>query len=366
MLYLDRYYRGVGMEEQMANPDQVKMLKRSVEEWNRWREDNPDVEPDLRGADLNRADLTHIDLSNSDLGDADLTCVDFFNAKLFNADLFNADLSDADFTNANLRGANLSGAKLHKTILNGANLSKANISGASLIETNLENADISSCCIYGICTWELKTENLKQSNLIITRRDEPEITVDNLEIAQFVYMLLNNTKIRDVISTIANKAVLILGRFNLPERKAILDGLRDKLREKGFVPIVFDFERAAERDFIETIKVLAGMSLFVIADVTDPKSTPMELQGTVPDYMIPFVPIIQKDEKPFAMFADLGKYPWMMELRSYENKDQLINLLEAAIINPALEKHRELIVVKNRLLKTIDLSDFEPPTNLTS
>src|SRR6185369_14604398 len=107
--------------------------------------------------------------------------------------------------------------------------------------------------------------------------------VDNLEIAQFVYLLLNNAKIRDVISTIAKKAVLILGRFNLPERKAILDGLRDKLREHGLVPIVFDFEKATERDFSETIKVLAGMSLFVIADVTNPKSTPLELQATVPD-----------------------------------------------------------------------------------
>jgi hypothetical protein len=34
---------------------------------------------------------------------------------------------------------------------------------------------------------------------------EPAITVDSLEVAQFFYLLLNNTKIRDVIETIGKK-----------------------------------------------------------------------------------------------------------------------------------------------------------------
>ncbi len=50
---------------------------------------------------------------------------------------------------------------------------------------------------------------------------------------------------------------------------------------------------------------LAGMCLFIIADITNPKSSPLELQAAVPNYMIPFVPIIQKGEKPFAMFVNL-------------------------------------------------------------
>jgi hypothetical protein len=45
--------------------------------------------------------------------------------------------------------------------------------------------------------------------LIITPPDEPVVTVDNLEVAQFVYLLLNNEKIRDVINTIGEKGVLI-------------------------------------------------------------------------------------------------------------------------------------------------------------
>ena len=50
------------------------------------------------------------------------------------------------------------------------------------------------------------------------------------------------------------------------------------------------------------MQLLAGLSRFVIVDITNPRSAPLELQATVPEYMIPFVPIIQEGEEPFAMF----------------------------------------------------------------
>jgi hypothetical protein len=43
--------------------------------------------------------------------------------------------------------------------------------------------------------------------LVITRFNEPEITVDNLEVAQFIYRLLHNEKIREVIDTITANGV---------------------------------------------------------------------------------------------------------------------------------------------------------------
>jgi hypothetical protein len=33
----------------------------------------------------------------------------------------------------------------------------------------------------------LKLEEAKQQNLVITDEDEPEISVDNIEVAQFIY-----------------------------------------------------------------------------------------------------------------------------------------------------------------------------------
>jgi len=78
-----------------------------------------------------------------------------------------------------------------------------------------------------VSAWGLKLPRAKQQNLIITRNDEPEITVDNIEIAQFIYLMLNNEKVRDVIDTITSKVVLILGRFT-DERKAVIDAVREE------------------------------------------------------------------------------------------------------------------------------------------
>jgi hypothetical protein len=132
--------------------------------------------------------------------------------------------------------------------------------------------------------------------LVITRNDEPEITVDNIEIAQFVYLLLHNEKIRDVIDTVGKKGVLLLGRFT-EGRLAVLERLRDELRKRGYLPIVFNFDKPETKTFTETIRVLAGLSRFVIADVTDPQSVPAELQAVVPTVMVPFLPIIEKGKK---------------------------------------------------------------------
>jgi hypothetical protein len=90
------------------------------------------------------------------------------------------------------------------------------------VNSDLSGADLTGCRIYGVSAWRLKLERAKQQNLIITDFDEPTVTVDNIEVAQFIYLMLNNQKVRDVIDTITSKAVLILGRFT-HNRKAVLD-----------------------------------------------------------------------------------------------------------------------------------------------
>jgi hypothetical protein len=73
--------------------------------------------------------------------------------------------------------------------------------------------------------WDVKVnDGTKQQNLIITDRphgqpwivvdnitdaDKPEITADNIKVAQFIYLFLDNQEIRGVIDTITAKAVLI-------------------------------------------------------------------------------------------------------------------------------------------------------------
>ena len=313
----------------------------------------------LSGANLTSANLRGANLSRADLRGANLSKADLKGADLRRADLTGADLSEADLGEADLRRANLSNAMIWKAILSGADLTGANLTGTLLIGTVVGQAKISQSSIYAISVWDLQGEFDEQRELIITPEGDPVITVDNIKVAQFIYLILNNEEIRDVINTLTSKSVLILGRFAIPERKAILNALRDKLREYHLLPIVFDFDRPTDKDFTETIKTLAGLSYFVIADVTNPKSSPLELQATVPDYQIPFVPIIQEGEKPFAMMANLQtKYDWVLDTVSYNSLETLMQALKPAIIDRAIQKHNELRILKARQPKILSASDF--------
>src|SRR6266545_2883895 len=158
----------------MANRKHLEILKRGVEEWNRWRYDNPDIKPDLSGAKLHKADLrkaalswvnltkasiTGANLGGADLGGANLSEAKLNKAKLNEANLVIVNLSGADLSGAELMGAelycaDLSGAVLTRAILRDADLSEANLSGAvlngaNLIEANLLEADLSGADLTG-------------------------------------------------------------------------------------------------------------------------------------------------------------------------------------------------------------------------
>jgi hypothetical protein len=217
----------------------------------------------------------------------------------------------------------------------------ADLETSSLLHTDLTEADLTGCRIYGVSAWNLKLERTKQQNLVITPQHEPEITVDNIEVAQFVYLLLHNQKIRDVIDTITSKAVLILGRFT-DERKAVLDALREELRKHDYLPILFDFAVPATRDITETVSLLARMSRFIIADLTDPSSIPKELEAIVPSLAVPVQPLLEGSSRPYAMFRDYWKYEWVLPVYRYEGLEPLLAALAEKVIAPAEAKMKAL------------------------
>jgi len=221
-----------------------------------------------------------------------------------------------------------------------------------LVRTDLTGATLTQCFIFGISVWKVQLQGAVQNNLIITEYDEPQITVDNLEVAQFIYLLLNNAKIRDVIDTITSKIVLILGRFT-SERKAVLDALRDELRQKNYSPVLFDFEKPASRDLTETVSILAHLARFIIVDLTDPSSAPHEVATVIPLTVVPVQPLISQEslmvdgkvveKREYAMFEDLRRrYPWVLPTFRYQGIAELLASLQAQIIGPAEQKAREL------------------------
>jgi uncharacterized protein YjbI with pentapeptide repeats len=302
---------------------------------------------DLRGADLTRANLTRANLSGANLTRADLEWADLRDAILRDANLSHADLTRANLSHADLRHARLIEADLREANLTAADLSTANLSRAQLVKTNLVDATLTDCRIYGISAWDVTfSEGTKQQGLIITPSNEPAVTVDALEVAQFVYLLLHNEKLRKVIDTVTSKVVLILGRFT-PERKVVLDALREELRNRHYVPILFDFDVPAERDITETVSLLARMSRFIIADLTDPRSIPKELEAIVPHLAVPVQPLLEGD-RPYAMFKDYWKYDWVLAVHRYEGLPSLLGTLAEKVIAPAERNMNDLAEKRQR------------------
>jgi hypothetical protein len=260
----------------------LSILKEGAERWNEWRLRNPEIRPLLYEGSLDGVDLAGVNLANANMIRSNLN-----HANLANANFHEANLGGADLSFATLTKANFCRTDLYESILSHADLESANLQGTQLAKTDFRGAKLSNCRIYGLAAWDLKIDEKTQQNDLVViyktpadgedqQTSEGRVTVDDIRVAQFVYLLLNNNRLRDIIGTIGNKAVLILGRFT-QERKAVLDAIREALRHSKYIPILFDFEKPSHRDLQETIVTLAGLSRFIIADISDPKSIPQEL-----------------------------------------------------------------------------------------
>jgi uncharacterized protein YjbI with pentapeptide repeats len=306
---------------------------------------------DLSGANLIKANLStatliEANLSGAKLSEADLREANLFRADLRKAILFRADLNRANLIEANLSDANLSGAKLKSANFDKADLREANLSGASLVRTRLSATTMTGAQVYGASVWDVETnEETKQTGLVITPGNQSAIMVDDLEIAQFIYLLLNREKIRNVINTVTRRGVLLLGRFGdggLALLQAVAAWLR-RPENGGYLPLLFDFPRPASRTYTETIRTLAGLARFVIVDLSGP-SVPQEITAAVDLYEVPFVPILEEKRKDWSMFKDFLVKERVLKPVSFTDQNQLLQLLAKEVIAPAeklIEKRQQ-------------------------
>jgi len=146
----------------MSNPGHVAKIEEGVDAWNQWREENPDIIPDLSEANLFRANLFQATLLRATLSGADLR-----RANLFRANLFRANLSEANLFRAVLDGANLNEANLFEADLAKAVLTEADLNEADLTEANLRKADLTEATLRGanLDGANLSGANLSEANL---------------------------------------------------------------------------------------------------------------------------------------------------------------------------------------------------------
>jgi uncharacterized protein YjbI with pentapeptide repeats len=328
---------------------------------------------DLEQADLRNANLEGARLSGANLSGADLSRATLYRARLERANLSQALLQGANLIDANLSGADLSGAVLelaivHKANLSGANLETASLTAANLsftnlchadlsradlsqtvmVRTNLTSATVTGARVYGISVWDVDKTELTQENLIITPSGKPDVIVDDLEVAQFVYMLLEHKKLGQILNSVMRRGVLLLGPFKDGGIER-LQTIATFLREKSYLPIIFDFSRPPGRTIRETIKTLVGLSRFVIVDLSGP-SVPAELEATVPHFKVPFVPILERGRHPYSMFTDLLENEWVLKpILEFSTEQELISELSSQVIGLAERRVDERLRMLNEL-----------------
>lgn len=329
--------------------DHLAQLQKGASAWNDWRKQtgvrpvirNCNVERDLHdagdlgvysypptfdGYDLSGADLHMLTARNSEFTDccfdgsalnaADLCYSMFVRCTFRRVSMRLTRLGSASFIDCDFVDSDLAYCSAEQTDFTGSRIIRTSLQNMSLVGTDFSNCDIEECFVYGTSAWDLKLDNCRQRDILISPGDTV-ITVDNLEVAQFIHLLIKNARIRDVIDTITSRVVLILGRFS-PSRKAVLDQIRSLLAERGYVPVLFDFKGPRTRDLTETVSTLAHLSRFVVADLTDPKSVPHELASIIPQLpSTPVQPLVASGHDPYAMFEHLARYPWVMSVLEY-------------------------------------------------
>jgi uncharacterized protein YjbI with pentapeptide repeats len=322
----------------MTEEDPSQILMQGSKFWNAWRERNPGsvnfAKPHWYSLNFSGMNLSEVFIGGA-----------FAEGLTLRDSVFeDAHFEEGDFSRANFSGATFHNTKFNKTILTGANFDGASFVNCNLNRVNLVGAsfrvkEITETVVYGIAAWDLQTsDDMKQSKLVIERTYElysdliqqgkVPMMVDDIELAQFVYFLSKHAKMRDTLNILNDRGVLLLGRF----KDGGLDRLysmREWFQHNGYVAMIFDFARPDNLSLTETVVTMAGLSKFVVADLSG-SSVPAELQSIFTQIKKPVLAF----GDPYTLFPDLADQTRVMTIEGDDSN--LLAGLEKSV--PELEK----------------------------
>lgn len=237
----------------MANTQHLSYLRRGVSAWNQWRDDEPDVKPDLSNlvfsevlADISQcqgqdqdsksqdqdktqdnntqdsstlprqicfvgANFSEVNLNSATIANINLRDANFNNANLESANITNVNLENAIITNVNANNAVFSDSRLFKTDLEGATLQHSKFWNSDLREINLWNADLEYAVLSGVSLVNcaaanvnlfhanLEDANLEGANLWMANMKEANLWSTNLTHANMSEVSLNHANLQSAI-----------------------------------------------------------------------------------------------------------------------------------------------------------------------
>jgi uncharacterized protein YjbI with pentapeptide repeats len=313
----------------MTEEDISRILMQGAAVWNSWRELNPGslnfARPrwyDCRGSGgLQVKGLNRVNFSGMNLSDVSIHNAFAEGLNLKDSTFENTHFEEGDFSRANFCGTTFRNAKFNKTILTGANFDDATFVNCNLNRVNLVGAsfrvkEITETVVYGIAAWDLVTsDEIKQSKLVIEKtyklysdliqQGKIPMMVDDIELAQFVYYLNDHKKMRDTLNILNDKGVLLLGGFKSGGLERLYS-VRDWLKSRGYMAMIFDFARPDKLSLTETVVTMAGLSKFTFVDLSG-ASVPAELQAVLSHIKKPVLAF----GDPYALFPDLADHTWV-------------------------------------------------------
>jgi hypothetical protein len=186
----------------------------------------------------------------------------------------------------------------------------------------------------------------RRSSAAIAERQKKQRKENDIAINSSFQLIrtLDKHNYAEIMSILIKHRVLILGRFT-GRRLAILKAIQSHLaaHPNRYIPELFTYSKPDYRDLIESIRGFASMSRFIIADLSEPKSLPSELEAIVPHFQsIPVMPIINRTGKPYATFDSIKRKPNVATILRYNNETQLMDKLDKEIVTVAEQKLQEL------------------------
>lgn len=156
---------------------------------------------------------------------------------------------------------------------------------------------------------------------------------------------LDGMNFGEIMSELSRRRVLILGRFT-GRRLKVLEGIKAHLaaHPNRYIPELFTFRKPDSRDLVESIIGFAALSRFIIADLSEPKSLPSELEAIVPHFQsVPVVPVINQTGREYATFSSVQRRPNVVKPTvRYRDLDDLLQKLDSAIVPLAEQKLDEV------------------------
>lgn len=344
----------------MANLEHLEIFNRGPKIWNEWRKANPQIEPDLsesfiyphfarkeKDKQLRKGDITSSDPKNPfNFFRTNFYKSSFESAIFPGADMRECYLYESDFSAAGFPGADFSGSMIRKAYCRGTDFSNAKfvdcvLNNSTFIGVNFSGALIEGCNVYGVSAWEifmddktiqkelfLHRDNFSRKNLAQTG-DNPSL-VDDIALAQFLYFISQENGFGKSLKQLNKRTVLLLGKFKEGGLE-LLKSVGEMLRQRNYIPMIFDFDPSEHTNLIENVTTMAGLSRFVLANL-EGNSVPAELAKVTSNYRNPLIGWIHDDKHKavYAMFKDVAALE-NVQYFTYTNKNNLERQLDKVI-----------------------------------